>query len=182
MAILYVKALHLIFIVTWFAGLFYTVRLFIYHTEAAQLNEPEKSILQNHFKLATKRLWNGITWPSAIGTFIFGFWMLYLFHGWNIPGYMILKLFFVAGLTFYHLLCGVIYSQLQKGDVRYSGFKLRLWNEVATIFLVAIIFIVVLKGQGNWVAGIIGLILFSVLIVLAAKIYKMMREGKKTDK
>ena len=178
MNILYIKALHLIFIVTWFAGLFYVVRLFIYQTEAAQKQEPERSILLNHFKAASKRLWFGITWPSAIGTYIFGFWMLYLVYGSNIPGWMYLKLVFVGGLTLYHVLCGTIYSQLQKDDVRYSGFKLRIWNEVATIFLVAIIFIVVLKGQGNWVIGIIGLILFSIILVLAIQVYKRIRERK----
>jgi putative membrane protein len=167
--------------VTWFAGLFYIVRLFIYHTEASFKQEPERGILQTHFKLASKRLWYGITWPSAIGTYIFGFWMLYLVYGWNIPGWMFIKLLFVAGLSFYHILCGVIFSQLQKDDVRYSGFKLRVWNEIATIFLVAIIFIVVLKGQGNWLIGIIGLILFSILLVMAVKVYKRIREKSKTD-
>ncbi|TAH42955.1 MAG: CopD family protein [Bacteroidetes bacterium] len=176
MDILYIKALHLIFIVTWFAGLFYIVRLFIYHTEAGQKAEPERSILQSHFKLAEKRLWLGITWPSAIGTYIFGIWLLALTYGWNFPGWMFLKLFFVAGLTLYHLLCGSIYKQLQKNQIKYSGFKLRIWNEVASVFLVAIIFIVVLKGQGNWLVGLGGLILFSVLMLVAIKIYKKIRE------
>lgn len=148
MGIFYIKALHLIFVVTWFAGLFYVVRLFIYHVESDLLGEPDRNILQKHFKLASKRLWYGITWPSAIGTFIFGFWMMYKLYGWNLPEYLILKLFFIGGLTVYHLLCGVLFSQLQKNEIRYSGFQLRLWNEVATVFLVAIIFIVVLKGQG----------------------------------
>ncbi|MDR9488704.1 CopD family protein, partial [Salibacter sp.] len=71
---LYIKALHIIFVVTWFAGLFYIVRLFIYHTEAEQRSEPEKSILQSQFRLMEKRLWYGITWPSAVLTMIFGIW------------------------------------------------------------------------------------------------------------
>ena len=62
----YLKALHLIFMVTWFAGLFYIVRLFIYHVEADKKEDPEKTILTNQFKLMEKRLWYGITWPSAI--------------------------------------------------------------------------------------------------------------------
>lgn len=182
MEILYIKALHFIFIVTWFAGLFYIVRLFIYHSEANSKPEPERTILQDHFKLASKRLWYGITWPSAIGTYIFGFWMLIKIFGWNIPSWMILKLFFVAGLTMYHLLTGTIYKQLQKNNIRYSGFKLRIWNEVATVFLVAIVFIVVLKGQGNWVTGLAGLILFSLVLVLAIQLYKKIRENKKTKR
>ena len=75
MDILYIKSLHIIFIVTWFAGLFYLVRLFIYHTEAHQKQEPDRSILISHFKLAEKRLFFGITYPSMILTYIFGFWM-----------------------------------------------------------------------------------------------------------
>ena len=74
----YVKAFHLIFIVTWFAGLFYMVRLFIYNTEANGKPEPEKRILQTQFAVMIKRLWLAITWPSAIITLIFGPWLLYL--------------------------------------------------------------------------------------------------------
>jgi len=69
----YIKALHIIFVVTWFAGLFYIVRLFIYFAEAQEKPEPERSILQNQFRIMQKRLWYGITWPSAILTLIFGF-------------------------------------------------------------------------------------------------------------
>ena len=69
MNILYVKALHIIFVVTWFAGLFYIVRLFIYHTEANLKSEPERSILVRHFKVAEKRLWFGITFPSMMKQF-----------------------------------------------------------------------------------------------------------------
>ena len=72
----YALALHIIFVVTWFAGLFYIVRLFIYHTEAEQKAEPEKSILQTQYKLMEKRLWYGITWPSMILTLIFGPWVM----------------------------------------------------------------------------------------------------------
>ena len=69
--ILYVKALHIIFIVTWFSGLFYIVRLFIYNTEALTEPEPAAGILQKQFSLMIKRLWLGITWPSAVLTLIF---------------------------------------------------------------------------------------------------------------
>ncbi|RYZ54014.1 MAG: protoporphyrinogen IX oxidase, partial [Chitinophagaceae bacterium] len=72
----YLKALHIIFIVTWFAGMFYIVRLFIYNAEAAEKGEPEKSILQKQFSIMIKRLWLGITWPSAILTLLFGPWVM----------------------------------------------------------------------------------------------------------
>jgi putative membrane protein len=70
--LLTVKALHIIFIVTWFAGLFYIVRLFVYQAEADQKEEPEKSILSKQYKIMAKRLWYGITWPSFVLTLLFG--------------------------------------------------------------------------------------------------------------
>ena len=102
MDFLYVKALHIIFVVTWFAGLFYIPRLFIYQTEAEDKLEPAKSILQTQYKLMSKRLWYIITWPSAILASIFGIWMLiqnpfYLSQPW-----MLVKIAFVFALYFYH--------------------------------------------------------------------------------
>ena len=72
MSYLYLKALHIIFVVTWFAGLFYIVRLFIYHTEALAKNEPERSILSDQLAIMTKKLWYIIAWPSAVITLIMG--------------------------------------------------------------------------------------------------------------
>ena len=175
MNILYLKAIHIIFIVTWFAGLFYIVRLFVYHAEADTQKEPDRSILMNHFKGAEKRLWYGITWPSMIGTYVFGFWMSYEIYGFQFPGWLLLKLAFVFGLTLYHLECGMMLSHFQKDEIRYSSFKLRLWNEVATLFLVALVFIVVLKDQGNWLWGLIGLVIFGVLMLVAINVYKKKR-------
>ena len=173
---LYLMALHIIFVITWFAGLFYIVRLFVYHSEANLKSEPERSILIAHFKGAEKRLWYGITWPSAVGTYIFGIALLVNMYGSNIPDWLYLKLGFVVGLTIYHLLCGRILNQFQKNEIHYSGMKLRLWNEVATIFLVAIIFIVVMKDLTNWIKGVIGMIIFSAILIFAVKIYKNIRE------
>ena len=174
---LYVLALHIIFVVTWFAGLFYIVRLFIYHAEAEKKTEPEKSILQKQYKLMEKRLWYGITWPSMLGVYVFGFWMLYENYGLNIPAWLLLKLSFVFGLTLYHMQCHVMYSKFQKDIVKYSSFKLRMWNEVATIFLVSIVFIVVKKDTLSYVWALIGLILFIVMLYLAIRIYKKSRNS-----
>src|ERR1043165_9380448 len=82
MTALYLKAIHIIFIVTWFAGMFYIVRLFIYNTEANAKAEPERSILQKQFNVMIRRLWFGITWPSAIITLIIGPWVM-LNAGWD---------------------------------------------------------------------------------------------------
>ncbi len=177
----YILSLHIIFIVTWFAGLFYIVRLFIYHTEAEQKEEPAKNILQIQYKLMEKRLWYGITWPSMILTIIFGGWMLYLNIGILANAYFILKLCFVAALVLYHLECHVIFKQFKNDVIKHSSFKLRLWNEVATIFLVAIVFLIILKSNTGFIWGMLGMIIFSATLLLAIKIYKKSRE-KKTDK
>jgi len=101
----YLKALHIIFVVTWFAGLFYIVRLFIYHVEAEDENETAKAILQKQYKLMSKRLWYGITWPSAVLTAFFAGWLLvtnfayYLTQSW-----MHVKLTFVLALYIYHFI------------------------------------------------------------------------------
>ncbi len=171
---LYIKALHIIFVVTWFAGLFYIVRLFIYFREANEKTEPERSILKKQFLLMQSRLWYGITWPSMILTFIFGFWMLISLDWWGLP-FMQLKLAFVAGLAVYHLYCHQLYLQCKKDDIKFSSNQLRVWNEVATIFLVAIVFIIVLKNTVDFMWGLLGLVLFAVLIMLAIKVYKNIR-------
>lgn len=172
---LYIKALHIIFVVTWFAGLFYIVRLFIYFTEAEEKAEPEKSILQNQFKIMQKRLWYGITWPSAILTLIFGTWLMFTM-GFETLGFMHLKLSFVFLLYVYQFLCQRIFNNLQKGIVKHTSNQLRIWNEVATLFLVSIVFIIVLKDLSNWIYGVVGLVVFTVILMLAIKIYKRIRE------
>jgi protoporphyrinogen IX oxidase len=174
----YVKALHIIFIITWFSGLFYIVRLFIYNREAADKPEPEKSILQKQFAIMIRRLWMGITWPSAILTLIFGIWMLYLYG--SIPTWLMLKLFFVAGLYLYHFSLQHIYSSQVKGIFKYSSQQLRIWNELATIFLLSIIMLVVVKESMSLVWGITGLVAFIIILMSAIKIYKLMREKTAT--
>ena len=172
---LYVKALHVIFIVTWFSGLFYMVRLFIYNTEANDKPEPEKEILQKQFSVMIKRLWFGITWPSAILTLIFGAWMLYLYK--SFPTWLVVKLVFVAGLYVYHFSIHKIYRQEASGIFKYSSQHLRIWNEVATIFLVAIVMLVIVKQSLSFAWGLAGLVIFVIILMLAIKIYKLMRKS-----
>lgn len=175
----YILALHIIFIVTWFAGLFYIVRLFIYHSEAEEKPEPEKRILQTQYKLMEKRLWYGITWPSMILTTILGCSLVWIKPWFLSQGFFILKLCFVGGLILYHIQCHVMFKQLQNDSIKYSSFKLRLWNEVATIFLVAIVFLIILKSNTGFVWGMLGLIIFSATLILAIQVYKKSRERKK---
>jgi putative membrane protein len=175
----YVLALHLIFIVTWFAGLFYIVRLFVYITEADALQEPERSILQKQYRIMMRRLWYGITWPSAVATFIFGPTLLFFyFPELLVQAYFILKLCFVFGLALYHLQCHVIFKQLQGGVFKRSSMWLRIWNEVASIFLVAIIFLIELKENNTYVWLALSLIIFSAALYIGIQLYKKSRLGK----
>jgi len=171
-----VLALHIIFIITWFAGMFYIVRLFIYNTEANEKDSVEKEILQRQFNIMIKRLWFGITWPSALLTIIFGGWVAYLYG--NIPGWLWVKLGFVCGLYAYHFTIHKIYTDEMKGIFKYTSNQLRIWNEVATVFLIAIVMIVTVKTAMSWLWGIIGLLLFTGILVSAIKIYKMIRMKK----
>lgn len=182
MDFLYIKALHIIFIITWFAGLFYIVRLFIYHAEAEQKLAPAKEILQTQYKLMSKRLWYIITWPSAILASFFAFWMLYENPVYLQMPWMHIKLSFVLGLYLYHFLCHLIYVQLQRDIVKYSAFKLRLWNEVATLLLFAIVFLVVLKNTINWIWGIVGILVFGIVLMLSIRLYKKIRSKRNWER
>ena len=174
----YIKALHIIFVICWFAGLFYIVRLFVYFAEAESKPEIEKNILQAQFKIMQRKLWYIITWPAMIGTWVFGLWMAIEMYGFIYPAWLVLKIAFVFGLTLYHLQCGLILNQQKNGIVKYSTFKLRLWNEVSTLFLVAIVFVVVLKNTLNWLYGVVGLILLGLLLTLAVRVYRKLRMKK----
>jgi putative membrane protein len=172
----YIKAFHIIFIVTWFSGLFYIVRLFIYHTEASEKPEPDRGILMAQFRVMIRRLWMGITWPSAILTLVFGPWMLILMG--SVPFWLKIKLCFVGALYLYHFSLQYIYRQQMKGVFRYSSQQLRIWNEVATVFLVAIVLLVSVRDSISWVWGLLGLFLLVLVLMGAIRIYKILRTRK----
>lgn len=177
----YLKALHIIFIVTWFAGLFYMPRLFIYATEAGDKTETEKNILRTQFVVMMKRLWYGITWPSAVLTLILGPVVLFT-GGWDKTvlqpegRWLLIKLIFVLFLYAYHFSLHKIVKEESKGVYRYTSQQLRIWNEVATIFLVAIVMLAVVKQSISLVWGVLGLVLFVVLLMSAIRIYKLVRK------
>lgn len=173
----YFLAVHIIFVVSWMAGLFYGVRLFIYHTEANDRPELEKNILQKEFEKIEARLWNIITIPAMCLTVLAGALMIYANPDLLTQNWMQVKLGFVGLLLIYHFICQNIMKQLKNGVFRYSSNQLRLWNEVATILLVAIVFTVILKSAVNWIYGLIGLLVFSAIIMTAVKIYKRYREN-----
>lgn len=172
-------AVHIIFVVSWMAGLFYGVRLFIYHTEANDRPELERNILQQEFTKIEGRLWNIITIPAMCLTILAGALMYYTHFDFLVTqSWMWVKLGFVCLLLIYHFICQNIMKQLKRGIFKYSSNQLRLWNEVATILLVAIVFTVILKSAVNWIYGLLGLIVFSAIIMMAVKIYKRYREKR----
>ena len=173
------KSLHIISVVTWFAGLFYIPRLFVYFAEADQKSEPERSILQKQFKIMQRRLWFGITWPSAIAVFIFGSSMLSNFWPITDHPWLVIKLLFVIGLYAYHFFLHKIFRQQQNGIVNYSSNSLRMINEISTLFLVAIVFLVIMKNILSMLYGLLGLIGLIFILMMAIKIYKNIREKNK---
>ncbi len=171
----YIKSLHLIFIITWFAGLFYIPRLFVYHIEAAAKQEPERSILTTQLKLMTKRLWYIITWPSAILASIFAFWMLYLMPIWIEQDWMQVKLGFVVLLYAYHFKCHLIFKEMQNDIIKWTSNQMRLWNEGSTLILFSVIFLVIVRDAINWIYGVLGIFVLAAMLMLGIKIYKRIR-------
>jgi len=182
MGYLYLKSLHIIFVTTWFAGLFYIVRLFIYYKEAEEKPEIEKNILLKQYALMIKRLWYIITWPSAVLTVIFATWMLFIQPAWLKEPWMHIKLTFVLLLFLYHWSCQMIFNQIDKGYLKYSSNSLRIWNEVSTIILFACVFLVVLKSTFGWIFGVVGIFGVAIFLMLGIKIYKKIRAKNSWDK
>lgn len=171
----YLIAVHIIFVVTWFAGLFYIVRLFVYYAETADLPPNEQAVLRPHLLLWQRRLWYGITFPSAITTALLGFGVWYSKYNFVLLDWLSVKLCLVAGLYVYHFLCHAIFLQQQKGQITYSSYQLRIWNEVATLFLVGIVFLAVLKNTLDMLWGLLGLVVLMVVLFAAIYVYKRIR-------
>ncbi|MCW3088838.1 MAG: CopD family protein, partial [Sediminibacterium sp.] len=155
-------------------------RLFIYATEAGSGSVEEQTILRRQFGIMMKRLWYGITWPSAVLTLVLGPLVMFL-GGWHsvvfTPGgrWLLLKLIFVLFLYVYHWSLHRIFKQEMSGIFRYTSQQLRLWNEVATIFLISIVMLAVVKQSISLVWGTLGLLLFIALLISAIRIYKVLR-------
>lgn len=176
MTALYLKAVHIIFVVTWFAGMFYMPRLFVYLIEAHDKPEPERSILTKQLNLMASRLWFAITWPSAIITACMGLSLLINTPSWLQFGFMHVKLTLVFLLYLYHFSLHRIFRQLQRGEVRHTTQQMRAWNEVSTLFLISIVFIIVLKDSLSMLWGLFGLLLIIALITIGIRLYKKYRK------
>ncbi|GGI27077.1 CopD family protein [Pedobacter mendelii] len=174
----YFIAVHVVFVISWMAGLFYILSLFIYHTEANDKPEPEKSILVKQFIKMEATLWNIIATPAMIISVLAGVSMLSLSPGLLQTDWMWVKLGFVVGLLIYHFICQNIVRQLKNNQFKMTSFQLRLWRELATIFMIAIVFIVILKNSLNWIYGLLGIMGVALAIMIAVKLYKNYRLKK----
>jgi putative membrane protein len=176
-AYLTAKALHLIFVVAWFAGLFYMPRLFIYQTEAARKKEDGTPLLLRQLKLMSNRLWYIITWPAGILTTGSAVWLLIQNPGYLQMPWMHVKLGFVLLLFAYHGSLHWLYLKLQRDQYPMSSTQLRFYNEAATILLFAIIFTVTFKDVMSWLYGVGGLIFLGISLSAGILVYKKMRKS-----
>ena len=172
----YIKSLHLIFVITWFAGLFYIPRLFIYQIEAQQKPNPESTILSEQLKLMARRLWYIITCPSAVLATIFALWLLHLAPYWLQQQWMQVKLVFVILLIAYHVKTHFMFKSLQRDEIYYTSNFMRLWNEGATLLLFAIVFLAILKSTLNMFQGLLAIIGLAGILILGIRLYKKIRK------
>lgn len=176
---LFVKSLHIIFVVTWFAGLFYMFRLFVYHAEAARKVEPARSILMEQYSIMERRLWYAITWPSCILTLIFGAWLLIINPAFLTMPWMHIKLFFVVLLMVYQFYGHSVFKKINTDPMQYTSLKMRLMNEVPTVILIAVVFLVVVKSNVHWIWGTLGILGIAGILSFFVLQYKKRREAAK---
>jgi putative membrane protein len=171
------KSLHIIFVVSWFAGLFYLPRLLVYHAEAQSKEPNEKAILSAQFSKMEKLLFNAIMIPAMFLTWITGLILIYLawWDSFASHTWLHLKLSFVVGITIYHFVCRHFIRQFQQGNFIISGPQLRMFNEIATILLVAVVFLVVAKNTLDMIYGLVGFVIFAIVIMTAVKIVRKYR-------
>ena len=146
-AYLWFKTLHIVGVVVWFAGLFYLVRLFIYHVEAEELEPELRVAFQQQYSLMEKRLANIITTPGMVVAVSMAICLLIAQPAWLQQGWMHAKLAFVAALLAYHAFCYRVMAQLQAGTFSWNGKQLRALNELPTLLLVIVVMLVVFKTQ-----------------------------------
>lgn len=175
-AYLFFKALHIIGFVTWFAGIFYLVRLFVYHREAWDMKPTESEILRKQYQIMEGRLYYIIQSPAMLLTLIGGIGMLTISPHWLSSPWMHLKLSLVVVLIAYHLVCVRYMQKLRLSPHGLSSFGYRLFNELPTLLLIAIVMLAVWKSlDGLWL-GLVVLFALGVLFFVAAKWYKSKRE------
>ena len=176
MAYYWFKAFHIIGVVVWFAGLFYLVRLFIYHVEAQAEPEPAQSILKQQYGIMERRLYNIITTPGMVVTVAMAIGLLVLMPEYLKNGWMHAKLGFVALLLGYHFYCGRIMGQLQRDECKWSSKQLRALNEAPTLLLLVIVMLVVFKN--SFPTSVTPWLVFGLILLMAATIQLYARKRR----
>jgi putative membrane protein len=167
-AYLWFKTLHIVGVVVWFAGLFYLVRLFIYHREAEALEPPLQQAFHQQYSLMERRLANIITTPGMVVAVVCAVGLLLVNPAWLQQGWMHAKLGFVVALLAYHAFCYRLMGQLQRQDCHWSGRQLRALNELPTLLLVVVVMLVVFKNQ--FPTGAATWFLVALVVAMAASI------------
>ncbi|MBV2164977.1 MAG: CopD family protein [Kaistella sp.] len=175
------KAFHIIFMVSYFAGIFYLVRLFVYYKDTDEFEVGKKEILREQYVFMARRLWNIITVPAGVIMLVTGLSLIYLNFGLMKTPWFHLKLTFLIGLAFYHYWCWKKVLQMKnlKGDILpIKNIKLRQANEIATFILFLVVFTVILK---SWVLEYWGQLItgFFVLVVAIMLTVKLVNKAKK---
>ena len=175
--LLFFKALHFIGFVSWFAGLFYLVRMFVYYVEASEKEQPERGILTKQLNLMQWRVYRIICNPAMMITWTAGIAMIVIYgYEWFSVNYWLhIKLLLLIGLTVYQLWCKRVIKNMESGNLGFTSFQFRLLNEVPTMFLVAITFLAVYKNSLNGLWAFLGLFGFGVLLYIGTKAYKRAR-------
>ncbi|NEO13806.1 MULTISPECIES: protoporphyrinogen oxidase HemJ [Moorena] len=179
MAYFWFKAFHLIGVVVWFAGLFYLVRLFVYHAEASQEPEPAQTILKNQYEIMEKRLYHIITTPGMVVTVAMAIGLLLTEPEVLKQGWLHIKLAFVALLLVYHFYCGRIMRRLAANECSWTGQQFRALNEAPTVLLMVIVLLAVFKN--SLPTDITSWLILAMIIVMAASI-QLYAKKRKRDK
>ncbi len=172
----WLKSFHIIGVVVWFAGLFYLVRLFIYHVEAEAEPEPAQTILKRQYEVMERRLYNIITTPGLVVTVAMAIALLVTMPDYLKNGWMHIKLALVGVLLAYHIYCGRLMGQLQRGECQWSSQQLRALNEAPTLLLVVIVMLVVFKN--NFPTGATTWLVVGLVVTMAATIQLYARKRR----
>jgi len=184
--VLFFKALHVVGYVAWFAGLFYLVRMFVYHEEAFEREQPERDIMSKQYGLMEWRVYKiicnpalGITWGAGLVMIFYDLLFRdasYFLSG--TPGWLSVKLVLLLGLTAYHFWCWNIHKKLERGERHYTSWQFRLLNEVPTLLLISIVYIATYGklGRLNYLYFVLGLAGFIAILYLGARAYKRARK------
>lgn len=173
---IYFKAFHIVGFVSWFAGLFYLVRIFVYHAEADTKPDGIREAFKKEFSLMQRRVFKIICTPGMVITWFCGLMMLYLNPGILQQNWIIIKLVLLALLVVYHFYCRSVIKLQEAGIAKKSSTFYRLLNELPSLFLVTIVLLAVVRDQINFGNLALGIFAFGFILYIFVKLYKKLRE------